>query len=245
MKSSEYQRDLSLRKQIFHSLFFLSLVPITSSAATTNLTFSFDSTGSNINLTDTFIEETIVIPTGAEAGTYVLRATHSLATSTNPVALFNNTGGGVFTSATPLPVASDLLLFWQGGGAPVPAGAAEQWQISLTRNGNPFDFSFTSADVFIFGANPSTFLFENELGQSIVTHTTDPAAASETITPTNVANATDISNFTITTTTPGLNDTVFNDFNDITVQIEVVPEPSTTTVLLGSLAIGLFRRKRS
>lgn len=244
MTSSKLFRPSQIHSSILKSTLTFSLLSGISSGAT-SLNFGFDNTGSNLSLTDNYIEETIVVPTGPEAGTYVLRATHSEATAFNSIALFNLADNSILNSTSTLPVGDDFLLFWQGGGA--PATGTEEWNITLTRDGNPFQFDFTSVELHLFSGNSSTFLFENGLGDSIITHTTDPSGGPGTIeivTPTDVANATDINTLTIASNNPGNSDTIANDLNNLVIDVSAIPEPSSTLMLLSSLALLSFRSRR-
>ncbi len=238
-------RQSEIRQAFAKGTCALSLLSGTSFAAT-SLTFGFNNNGSNLNLTDSYIEETIVVPNGPEAGTYVLRATHSEATAANPVAIFNLATNSSLTSVSTLPVGDDFLIFWQGGSAPAPA--TEQWDITLTRDGNPFQFDFTSVELHLFSAASATFLFENELGDSISTHITDPspgAGTIEVVTAADIANATDISTLTIASDNPGNLATLFNDLDDLVIDVSAIPEPSSSLMLLGSLALFSFRSRRA
>ncbi len=211
---------------------------------TTNLVFNFDNTGSNINFTDTFIEETVVIASGAEAGTYVLRATHSLATTANPVAVFDLTDSTVRNSGSALPVGNDLVIFWSGGGA--PAGGAEFWTLGLTRDGMEAAFDFGSVDVHLFRPAPATFNVTNNRGETLVDFTTSTAAggAVETIIPTNSASASDVTSVNIASSMPGNGDTIMHDFDAFTLTVTAVPEPSSAFLVLGGLPLLFVRRRQ-
>ncbi|WP_299113813.1 T9SS type A sorting domain-containing protein [uncultured Winogradskyella sp.] len=143
--------------------------------------------------------------------------------------------------------AGDFVIFISSLGVTIN----ESYNISLTKNGDPFSFTLNSLDYDTVEAGDISI--ENQ-DDAIITPNTNYGIGIGTISPTNMANATDISSFKITPNDTDssfeLNDFAFHNFN-ITVgsilnttafeinKLKLYPNPSNGNVTIKNSGLAL------